>query len=669
MGFLSPWFLAGMLAVGLPIYLHLLRQHRNTPVMWSSLMFFEKRTQSSVKHRRLKYLLLLSLRVALLALLVFAFANPFIREKAAAGDGKKLLLVVVDESFSMKAGNRLAEAKRQAAETLARNKGSDKAQVAAMGFQLRMLTHPTDDTGELRAAIESVKGTDSFASFGEFTRAVRGLAASTAQGIELHLFSDMQNSAMPTGFADLQLPGKVKLVTHPVAGKVEANWTVETVTAPSAVADPKKARVQATVAGYGTPEATRTASLVVNGKTVASKTVQVAANGRATVEFQGLDVPYGFSRCEVRIDSADAFGADDVSLFAVERSDPRRVLFVREAKDTRSPLYFQSALGSAAESAFLLEAVTTEQAANLDPSRFAFVVLSDTGPLPAGFEDRLKKWVRAGGSVWLAAGAAMSRNARLPVMESAVAEGKYYSRAGERFAAVGQTDGTHPSTRRSGKWDGVKFYYTVRVEPGDARVVARLTDQTPLVVDKKMGEGRVLFFGSTFDNVANDFPLSPGFVPFVEQTARYLAGMEDRAAARVVNSFIELRSAKEQSLSIELIDPEGARPLSLREATTAETYQAPRAGFYEVRRANGRHEMVAMNPDRRESDLAVIPAETLALWTGGDTVQSAGGAAGFETEPDQQRRLWWYVMLLVVAAALAESIFASRYLGVQREEQ
>jgi len=667
-GFLSPWFLAGLLAVGLPIYLHLLRRHRNTPVMWSSLMFFEKRTQSSVKHRRLKYLMLLALRVALLALLVFAFADPFVREKAAAGDGKKLLLLVVDESFSMKAGNRLAEAKRQAAEALARNKGSGKAQVAAMGFQLRMLTDPTDNVGELRAAIASVKGTDSFASFGEFTRAVRGLAASSAQRIELHLFGDMQNSAMPAGFADLQLPGKVKLVTHPVVTKAEPNWTVETVIAPTAVADTKKARVQATIAGYQTPEAVRNASLVVNGKTVASKSVKVAPNGRATVEFQGLDVPYGFSRCEVRIDSADAFPADDTSLFAVQRSDPRRVLFVHEGKDNRSPLYFQSALGSAAESAFLLESVVTEQTANLDPARFAFVVLSDTGPLPPAFEDRLKKWVRTGGGVWIAAGASMSRAARLPVMEAAVVESKYYSRAGERFAAIGQTDGTHPSIRRSGKWEGVKFYYAVRVEPGDARVVARLTDQTPLLLDKKTGEGRVLFFGSTFDNIANDFPLAPGFVPFVEQTARYLAGIEDRAAARVVNSFIELRSAKEQSLSIELIDPDGARPLSLREATTAETYQAPRAGFYEVRRANGRHDMLAMNPDRRESDLSVVPPETLALWSGGDTVQSAGGAAGFETEQDQQRRLWWYVMLLVVAAALAESIFASRYLGVQREE-
>ena len=68
MGFLAPWFLAGAVAIGLPFWIHLLRQYRSTPHPFSSLMFFERRTQSSIKHRRLRYLLLLSLRVALLLL-------------------------------------------------------------------------------------------------------------------------------------------------------------------------------------------------------------------------------------------------------------------------------------------------------------------------------------------------------------------------------------------------------------------------------------------------------------------------------------------------------------------------------------------------------------------------------------------------------------------------
>src|SRR5207247_9430578 len=100
MGLFAPWFLAGAAAVGLPIYLHLLRRHSTTPRPFGSLMFFEPRTQSSIRHRRLRYWLLLSLRMLLLVLLAVAFANPFINRPAASVSSDTLILLVIDTSFS-----------------------------------------------------------------------------------------------------------------------------------------------------------------------------------------------------------------------------------------------------------------------------------------------------------------------------------------------------------------------------------------------------------------------------------------------------------------------------------------------------------------------------------------------------------------------------------------
>src|SRR5215471_4224509 len=51
----------GLAAVGLPIWIHLLKRHKTEPTPFPSLMFFEQREQSSVKHRRLEYLLLWAL--------------------------------------------------------------------------------------------------------------------------------------------------------------------------------------------------------------------------------------------------------------------------------------------------------------------------------------------------------------------------------------------------------------------------------------------------------------------------------------------------------------------------------------------------------------------------------------------------------------------------------
>ncbi len=99
MGLFAPWFLAGVLAVGLPLWIHLLRQHKSTPRPFASLMFFERRTQSSIQHRRLKHYLLLTLRLAIILLLVLLFANPFIRRTPVFGTGRKLVFVAVDNSF------------------------------------------------------------------------------------------------------------------------------------------------------------------------------------------------------------------------------------------------------------------------------------------------------------------------------------------------------------------------------------------------------------------------------------------------------------------------------------------------------------------------------------------------------------------------------------------
>ncbi|MFZ0785497.1 MAG: BatA and WFA domain-containing protein [Candidatus Acidiferrales bacterium] len=674
MGFLAPWFLAGAAALAVPLYLHLLRRHTSNPQPFSSLMFFEQRTQSSIKHRRLRYLPLLALRLSLLALLVLAFAGPFINRPAVSAANDKLVMLVVDNSFSMRAGSRLADAKREAESVLASRNPSERAQVMALGSQLQVLTQPTQDAATLSAAVSSIEPGDARGNFGELARALRSAAQSASAPIELHFFSDMQKSDMPANFADAVLPANVTLVLHPVVKSVVPNWAVESVNAPGQVWDVKKARVQAVIAGYGTPAATRTVTLVVNGKTAATRTVAVPAGGRATVEFDSLDVPHGFSRCEVRIDSADALPEDDVSRFAVERSDPQKVLFLHESGDTRSPLYFGAALAAAAESAFTMESIPVDQAANVRPSDYAFVVLSDVVSLPASLESALTRYVRAGGSVLVAAGTSTGRLSRIPVFDAGVRNALYYTSAGGIAETVGDTDPSYAAIGKADRWSGVKFYFAVKVDDTGSRVVARLADQTPLLLEKQIGEGRVLLLASGLDNLTNDFPLHPDFVPFVEQTAFYLSGTARRTGSRLVDSFIDLRTSKEEAVGVEVIDPEGRRPLSLKEATSAQTYQVKQAGFYELRLANGRQDVIGVNPDRRESDLDVLAPDVLSLWTGkgaaepGDASQAQAAASGPAEDKSKPYGLWWYVMLLALAAALAESWVASRYLGIRRED-
>lgn len=671
MGLLAPWFLAGALAVGVPLYLHLLRRHTSTPQQFSSLMFVEPRTQSSIRHRRLRYLALLTLRLLVLLLLVLAFANPYIKRATVSASGERLLVIAVDNSLSMRAGSRLDDAKREALSLLASRNPAQRAQVLAFGSQVQVMTQPVIDPAGLRNAVESIQPGDSRGSFGALAGAMRSIAQTVQTPIELHVFSDMQRTNMPPSFSEMAMPANVSLVLHPASKGAAANWTVESVNAPAQVWDPKKARVEAVVAGFDTAAATRTVSLVVNGKTLATKQANVPANGRASVEFDSLDVPYGFSRCAVKIDSADAMPADDQYMFSVRRSDPQRVLFVHESNDSRSPLYFGAALGSSAQSAFIMETVPGSQVQGTDPTKYAFVVISDSS-LSEGAQNVLMRYVRAGGNLLIAAGTTMARLSTVPILGNAISGSHYYSRDGAGFASVSDTDTSYAPVGKADQWGGVKFYYAVAIDPTGAHVIAHLNDQTPLVLEKQIGEGRVVVFASGFDNLTNDLPLHPMFVPFVQETAGDLSGLQQREGMALVDSYMQLRTAKEQAVSVDVTDPEGKHPLSIQQAAKAQSIQLTEAGFYEVRLANGRQDMVGVNADRRESDLTPMADDVMSLWTGkspnGQSATSGASSADDSAPEKTPYSIAWYVLLALAAVALAESVLASRYLGTQREE-
>ena len=139
-----------------------------------------------------------------------------------------------------------------------------------------------------------------------------------------------------------------------------------------------------------------------------------------------------------------------------------------------------------------------------------------------------------------------------------------------------------------------------------------------------------------------------------------------------MDSFVQLRGVAEPAgavASVEVTDPQGHRPLSLSEARRRESFRLERAGFYQIRFANGRDAVIGVNPDRRESDLEAMAKEMQNLWSGGSgsgAPHSAGAeAVGVKSHSSS---LWWYVMLLLLVVALAEAALASGYLGTQREE-
>ncbi len=651
--------------MGLPLYVHLLRQYKRTPQPFSSLMFFERRVQSSVKHRRLRYLMLLAMRLAVIILVALAFANPFVNRTSATVQRRKLTVVAIDRSFSMREGDRMAQAKTEAHSILNGLGGRDPVQVIALDSNVETLTPTEGDHTVASAAIDSIEPDDRASSFGEFTRALRVMDQSSGMRLDAHLISDMQQSSMPPNFRDLQLGPHTALTLHEVGKRNAPNWAVNTVTTAAHVYDPKLTRLTATVAGWQTGAATRSVSLVLDGKTLATKQVDVPASGRAEVQFTSFDVPYGAHRGEVRIAPPDALPEDDVFPFSVTRSDPSRVLFLYSGNRPQQAFYYRSAMDSAPDSGLIVQPLSLEQAGNIDFSKYAYVVLNDPGELGHNLAQALCAYVSRGGAVFIAAGPNTVSSGRIPL------SGDHISGT-HQIQGAGFVDEQHPAVIGTGHFENVQFTEAAWITPkADARVIAKLANGSPLLVDERMGEGRELIFASTLDNSSSDLPLHTSFVAFVVQSGHYLAGLEDASTSVTVGAPVLLRHSKDQSTAADVIGPDGKHALSLAEASRALSFDLSRNGFYDVQRAGGRRVLMAVHTDRRESDLTTVPAENLNLW------RNTGVTAGGNRNPardtgiaEQQTRpwsLWRYALGLLFLAALLESIFASRYLKEERQ--
>ena len=104
MGFVTPFILAGLAALAIPVLIHLIQRERKRVVEFPSLMFLRRIPYQSVRRRRIRDWALLAMRLAALALIVLAFARPFFKRDslaAATQQGARETVILVDTSYSM----------------------------------------------------------------------------------------------------------------------------------------------------------------------------------------------------------------------------------------------------------------------------------------------------------------------------------------------------------------------------------------------------------------------------------------------------------------------------------------------------------------------------------------------------------------------------------------
>ncbi len=136
MGFLAPLFLAGLLAVGLPLWLHRFARDTRTKQPFASLMLLEQSQIQQSREHTLKYWLLLALRILLLLLIALTFAQPVLpwRTPPLEAQDRKLHVIVMDTSLSMQQGDHWQKAVEKAQALIGAMKPADQGLLVVGGL-------------------------------------------------------------------------------------------------------------------------------------------------------------------------------------------------------------------------------------------------------------------------------------------------------------------------------------------------------------------------------------------------------------------------------------------------------------------------------------------------------------------------------------------------------
>jgi Aerotolerance regulator N-terminal/von Willebrand factor type A domain len=674
MSFLNPFFLLGLAALAAPVLVHLVRRTRARRVEFPALYFVRQVPQRTIRRRTLRDLLLLALRCLALLLVVFAFTRPFFTgaAPAAAAEGTRFTVVLLDASLSMRHADHFAEAKRRADALVGEAREGERVALVVFAEGYEVVNNFTADANVLRASLNSLsagyEATDyeqALRGAGSLLGALKGKAPK-----RVLMVSDFQAAGWDAARATFKLDPEVRLALIDVGGDAQGNAAVTNVEARGAVYGQKYTdKLAVHVANFGEEErGPVTLDFQINDQTVEKRELTLAPREQRVVEFTGFNLAEGPNRCAVRLRAED-FAPDNDFYFTLRREAQAKALIIDGAgRGGGDSFYLQSALAAGGDLPFTFD---VRGAVAVDPASIAensLVILNDAGLAPGPLTESVTRFVEAGGRLVIAAGPrtrAESFNRALGSVAPATLGEAAQLQRGDTVAmtAVKSAHPVFEVFRGGGRLPATRVFNYQRAEPREgAAVLASFEDGSPALVESGAGAGRVLLYTSTLGMAWSDLPLSPAYLPLVQQMVRYLGGREVSAWHRLGQAFAVAKDAAGAPPAVDT--PSGARLKGGGVTKDGETLLTGREpGFYRLRYAAG-HEFAAVNVDGREGDFTKLNQEEfLAAFTGGDPSAPRAASAGEREsgeETEARQRVWWPLLLAALLLLAAESLLARR---------
>lgn len=664
MALIGPIFLLGLLGIGLPIWLHRLDTQVTERSPFATTRFLEPAKKRIHVQKKLKYLLLMALRIAFFVILALLFARPifFSAPKAVITEDTTHHVIVVDTSFSMSADGSFDTALDEARGIINSMGSDDVGSLYAASTGVTNIAPVTADAAVLAEALSGLSPDNGKLDLGVMVTSLNTLIEESQANFVLHLISDFQQSGQAVRFADM-IPDVIngRPVTLDVI-RVQAqnipNFAVDSVLVSN------RTTVEAGIRGYGGDNAERTVTLLINNEVQQEQSVMANGAGISFAVFNDVVFAEGDNRIDIRISPDDALAGDDQRHAVFDNSPPAPVLLLTDDPESRGVTYIAAALETAPRG----YEVITQNIADLDArvlQRYPWIVIEDMGAINSILASAITDYVSGGGAVLAGAGESLLGQSAIPVMNLNIASTALRR---ESRSPITMIDNSHPALRESAGWGSVNMQTLPVVVSEDDRLLIAQAGDRPVLIERAIGRGRFMLLTTALDNTLTDLPVKPVFVTFMAEAARYLSNENLLIREQVAESFLQL--SRSGGASGQVYDPDGVSLLSLTDTTRAQEIALNKTGFYRVITPGG-DVLVAVNPDRRESDLTVMDAQVLQNWqnvvAGTAGAGDAALAAGQDSlaENTEEREIWRFFLLLLVIIVLAESYLGNQHLRVK----
>jgi uncharacterized membrane protein len=596
MGFAHTGMLWFGLAAAVPLIIHLLNRQRYRRMRWAAMEFLLAALKKTRRRVQLENLLLLLIRMMLMALLALALSRPFVRVGASnpLSSPQTHLIIVLDNSYSM--GYRTAgrpvpfdKAKSFAGALLnsLKPEQGDRASLILMSDRpSALIAEPVMKTDRVA---EMIKGLDP-SSYSTSMPRTLGVINDVLKVAEkelvkkIYVITDLQKNAWRTSaedqkvfkdaMEDLSRREDVEFHVVDVGTGETANCAITSLKPQASVITVDSSVVfDVNVHNYGsTDETNLVLDFYENGQKISSSNVYVPA-GRSTMRQLVCDFretgPQTV-KAEIGPESPDPLAADNARFWSAKIKDSIKVLAVNgepaSERFKEELVYFELALRPTQDETdkswiYYVDKVSDATFETEDLRKYDVVVLANVGTVSEEKKDHLQSFVESGGGLLIFLGDKVIKSSYNDVLYAGGAgllPGELQDMAGgeDNASKFGKTDFNHPALGYFYPFRDLlgsintKFFYKVKQEPDRTDIKTLMCyddpDNSPALMEKTFGRGKVLLFTSSCDDEWNNFPAWQTYVVLMDQVTMYLASQPQAMTNVTVGEPIRLAFKKEE---------------------------------------------------------------------------------------------------------------------------